>query len=384
MALLLKKAGFEKGIIVFTHKEWDYFESDTLIIEKLKSLKKKYFLGYNSGAYHKGKIISDLVDFSLGHDSFHKILNKDVINIPFYDGNFISEDFKNLNIENKYFDIAAISTPSKLKRNRELLVALSKNKQNLRALIIIVTSKYDDPVFQDQQLFELKEQIFSKEKKELITMMILSPQIAPKGLNKSVLNWFLNNTKIFYAGSDYEGGNRASKEALLSGCKIIYYKHTKSGIPLGLNKYNSIVFHKYESINKAINDGLKDYKYLKTDNESYFNFSSKFALEKITPILQKYFKDPEITDKIINHENLSVDLPAHNIDVPWHIEGEMSSDILTQDQMTIFINYLDGKIIKAKHQKARQKTSSYSNKELMIQILINIRNKFRLKINERK
>ncbi len=107
-------------------------------------------------------------------------------------------------------------------------------------------------------------------------------------------------------------------------------------------------------------------------------------MEKITPILQKYFKDPEITDKIINYENLSVDLPAHNIDVPWHIEGEMSSDILTQDQMTIFINYLDGKIIKAKHPKARQKTSSYSNKELMIQILINIRNKFRLKINERK
>ena len=342
-------------------------------------------MGYNSGAYQSEKLIPKLVDFFIGDDTFFKVLNDNVVKIPFYDGNFISREFYNLNLEKKYFDITSISTSSKLKRTRELLFALKKSKKKLKALIIIVTSKYDDSIFQDQQLFELKEQILSKEEKEFITVMILSPDMAPLGLNKSVLNWFLNNSKLFYAGSDYEGGNRSSKEAMLAGCKIIYYKHTRSGIPLGLDKKNSLAFDDYNKISEVINLGLANYKYLKTNKSSYLNFSSIFTLEKITPLLRKYFKDPEIASKIINYDNLSIDLPAHNIDVPWYIKGEMSADIKSQAQLEIFFNYIKGTFNKKENQiKLFQRQNSYSNKELFVQILINIRNKFRIKINEKK
>ena len=385
MALLLKKTGLEKGIIVFTHKEWTYFESNNFFSGKISKLKNEFFLGYNSGAYQSEKLIPKLVDFSIGDDTFFKVLNDNVVKIPFYDGNFISREFYNLNLEKKYFDITSISTSSKLKRTRELLFALKKSKKKLKALIIIVTSKYDDSIFQDQQLFELKEQILSKEEKEFITVMILSPDMAPLGLNKSVLNWFLNNSKLFYAGSDYEGGNRSSKEAMLAGCKIIYYKHTRSGIPLGLDKKNSLAFDDYNKISEVINLGLANYKYLKTNKSSYLNFSSIFTLEKITPLLRKYFKDPEIASKIINYDNLSIDLPAHNIDVPWYIKGEMSADIKSQAQLEIFFNYIKGTFNKKENQiKLFQRQNSYSNKELFVQILINIRNKFRIKINEKK
>lgn len=386
MAHLLKKPCEEKGIIIFTHKEWNFFQTNEKAYNLITSLKRKYYLGHNSGAYSKKAIIDKNVDFHLGHSSFVNVLNPEECEmIPLYDGNFISKEFKNLDYNVKYFDITAISTISKLKRNRELLFAIKKSKLKLKSLFIILTSDYDNSIFQDFELKKIRDNLFSEEEKERITFIKLSKDLAPIGLSKSSINWFLNQTKLFYAGSDFEGGNRASKEAILAGAKVIYYKYTKSGIPIGLNAENSFSFSRYDNINITIDEGLKNYKPYKTKDKDYQEFSAKYTLDKIRPFLLKYFDNPDIISKIINYDNLSVDLPAHNLVVPWYVENSMSSDLISINQIEIFLDYIEGKQLKSnlKLEKLISK-NSFSNRELLKQILINSRNKLIKLFDEKK
>ncbi len=386
MAHLLKRPCKEKGIIIFTHKEWSFFQTNEKANSLISSLKRNYYLGYNSGAYSKKTILDNNVDFHLGHSSFVNISNPEECEmIPLYDGNFISKEFRNLDYKQKYFDIASISTMSKLKRNRELLFAIKKSKIKLKSLFIILTSDFDNSIYQDFKLKKIVENLFNEEEKERITFIKLSKDLAPSGLSRSSINWFLNQTKLFYAGSDYEGGNRASKEAILAGAKVIYYKYTKSGIPIGLSRENSFSFSSYDKINETIVGALKNYKPYKTKDEDYLKFSSKYALDKIRPFALKYFDNPDIISKIINYDNLSVDLPAHNLSVPWFIKNSMSSDLMTIKQIKIFLNYIDGKKFtdKLKSEKLIS-DNSFSNKELLKQMLINYRNQIIRLFNEKK
>ena len=386
MALLFKKPCKEKGIIIFTHKEWNFFQSNENAYNLISSLKQNYYLGYNSGAYSKKTILDKNVDFHLGHPSYVNVVNcRECEMIPLYDGNFISKEFKNLDFKERYFDITAISTMSKLKRNRELLFAIKKSKLKLKSLFIILTSEYDNSIHQDFKLKKIRDDLFNEEEKERITFIKLSSDLAPRGLSKSSINWFLNQSKFFYAGSDFEGGNRASKEAILAGAKVIYYKFTKSGIPIGLNSENSLYFSSYKNINDTIDEGLKNFKAYKTKGKDYQEFSSLYTIDKIRPFLDKYFDDSDIISKIINYDNLSVDLPAHNLNVPWYIENSMSSDLMSIKQIDIFFKYLKNeKITRFLKNEKFISNNSFSNTELLKQILINIRNNIIKIFNEKK
>ena len=92
-----------------------------------------------------------------------------------------------------------------------------------------------------------------------------------------------------------------------------------------------------------------------------------------------------IRPKIINYDNLSVDLPAHNLVVPWYVENSMSSDLISINQIEIFLDYIEGKQLKSnlKLEKLISK-NSFSNRELLKQILINPRNKLIKLFDEKK
>ena len=174
---------------------------------------------------------------------------------------------------------------------------------------------------------------------------IISKNLGFKGIPQTSVNWFMNNSKFFYAGSEYEGMCRAAHEALLCGCKIIYYKHTISGIPKYLNLKNSISFSSYCNIATELEKALNDYKPITDQN--YFNeidylLSSRYAHDKLSNAFIKLyqFKGECFSGNFINYGNLSNDLPAHNQCVPWHIGG--TADILTNEQYEVFIKYING------------------------------------------
>jgi glycosyltransferase involved in cell wall biosynthesis len=243
MALILKKYSNEsKGIIIFTHKEiFPIFSSQKSIMLELK---KKYFIGVHTGNYSKEVSFPNEIDFFLSSKS---LLNEKYLDklIPICSRNFLGSEFKFQNIKNKRFDICCSNRAYKIKNTKLLLSAIKNlNKKGVfvEVLFILPKAKNENKLDFDSDIFDFYNNLFNEKEKKYITFIRLSSELDFLGINQKTISWFLNNSKIFFAGSTKEGTCKASHEALLCGCKILYKENTKSAIPDYLNDKNSRSF----------------------------------------------------------------------------------------------------------------------------------------------
>ena len=385
MSVLIKKSkSNNKGIIIFADKEWLFFTNSNLL-NRIRILKKEYFLGFNTGGYHGETKLPEEVDFVFGNEKFISFTNKKVLRLPYSDHNFISKEFFDMGVSERFYDICCVNSISKLKRTAELLKEIKKvfKVKMINCLLILTTDKLNNSTYQDLNILKLRDTIFTEEEKEYISIIYLSKKMSPGGIPKKSLNWFLNNSKLFYAGSDYEGSNRASKEALLCGCKILYYKFSRSGIPIGLNNSNSKAFDDYNNISIQIFFLLNNYSYREVSSDDIYNFSENFTSKKLFPYLKKLYEniDQDYDGKLINLNHFSNKLANHYLNVPWFIENRGSSDIDSEEQLNCFIYYLNGDISKIKSiQKYSYIKSRVSIKLKFKYFLLQIRDQLRRKL----
>jgi len=385
MAHLIKKSKLNnRGIIVFTDKEWSFFTNSNLL-NKIRSLKKKYFLGFNTGGYHGKTKLPEEVDFVFGNERFISFESDKILRLPYSDSNFVSKEFFDMGISERFYDICCVNSISKLKRTAELLKEIKKvfKLKMINCLLVLTTGKHNNSTYQDLNILKLWDYIFTEEEKNYISIIYLSKKMSRfHGIPKKSLNWFLNNSKIFYAGSDYEGANRTSKEALLAGCKILYYKYSKSGISIGLNDLNSKSFEDYNDISQEITFLLKKYKYKEVSSNDVYKFSENYTSEKLLPYFRKLHEEAgeEYDGELINLDNFSNRLASHYLNVPWYVKNSGSSDIFSDDQLNYFISYLKGNKFKfkTKHKNLNKKID-VPNKKKFKYFLLQIRDFFRRK-----
>ena len=72
-----------------------------------------------------------------------------------------------------------------------------------------------------------------------------------------------------------------------------------------------------------------------------FLLSARYSKEKLQKAFSELFKSKGelLIGDLININDLSNDLPAHNLNVPWFKSG--TADILSEDQLNIFLNYIN-------------------------------------------
>lgn len=345
MAVLLKRKYFNsKGIIIFSHKEWAFL--DKAKKDEISLLKNNYFLGFNVGGYLNKVSLSENVDFAFTDDLIANF-DRDVFKIELTDTNFLPNDFYFMKIKERYFDICAVSSTLNLKKNRDLLYAIKKlNKKGLypKLIMILTQSNSSNSIWHDNDLIKLKNELFKPNEQKYLTIILLSKELGFKGIPQHSINWFKNHSKYFYAGSEYEGTCRSSHEALICGCKIIYYRYTKSLIPKYLSPLNSFAFDSYSKLDKCIESCLSEYHQI--DDKQYFEkmdflLSARYSKEKLQKAFSELFKSKGelLIGDLININDLSNDLPAHNLNVPWFKSG--TADILSEDQLNIFLNYIN-------------------------------------------
>ena len=354
MALLLKhNINGSKGIIVFNHKEWPFLHEKHS--NELISLREKYFLGFNVGSIIKDQINYELIDFAFTYERIAKF-REGVFKIPLLDSNFLPQVFYNQKIKKKYFDICAVSSSLKLKRNIDLLDGIKKlNKRGIYPNVILIITQ-DININNTYYDIDLKNEIdirFSDEEKNNISLFYLSKKLGFKGVPQKTISWIKNNSKFFYAGSEYEGACRSSAEALICGCKIIYYKNTLSGIPRYLNEKNSYAFEYYKHLDKTLETAINEYKYTHNSREQKkidFYLSETYTNEKLYPYLKKLYdiNEEKFDGNLINTEDLSNSLPGHKLNVPWKPLNYISTDIITTKQFKIFLEYISNELIQVK------------------------------------
>jgi hypothetical protein len=214
-------------------------------------------------------------------------------------------------------------------------------------LLVIPTSLHETPENTDVDIVELYEKLFNVDERKNITMLRLSKELGYLGMSPKTINWFYNNSKLLYIGSDSEGGCRVVHEALLAGCDIIYWENHKGALKDYLDDTNSTSFDSYDNVSIALEKALNSYQYFEGKGKKYDELlSERFALEKLTPHFKELYKrNNEIFDgKLINCDNLSNRLPAHYGDVEWkNPKGHLTltSDIKTETQLISFINHLN-------------------------------------------
>ena len=337
-----------KGIIVFTHKEWPWLLNNATPV--IKDLKNQYYLGWNQGTFFGQINLPGIVDFALTSPNMMSFPdNGKTLNIPLCDRNFLLSDFKNLNIPEKYFDVIAVSRATKIKYMPDLLKNIRKcyDKGNkFQTLIVIPISEGEKltPEKYDRDIVETYNDLFTPEERKTVTLLRLSEELGYLGISPQTINWFYNNSKVLYIGSKSEGTCRVVHEALLGGCHIVYYKDHKGGLIDYLDKNNSVCYDNHDSIDIALSKAVKNYEYSKEKTDKHdFILSENHTQEKLSPYFKKLYKqNNQVYDgELINMNNLSLRLPAHYDGVPWTDNSQATTDILTIERLTNFINYLN-------------------------------------------
>lgn len=338
-----------KGIIVFTHKEWPWLLQNAQ--STLNDLKQYFFLGWNQGTYFGNIQMPPIVDFAFTSPNCLTFPdNGNTENIELLDRNFINSDFTDLGISNRHFDFICVARSIKLKNIPSFMKALRKSYDNgnrYRTLLVIPTAENETAEKYDVDIVEQYKNLFNHEERKNITMLRLSAELGFLGISPQTLNWFYNNSKVLYIGSDSEGGCRVVHEALLAGCDVLYWKHHRGALRDYLNDDNSVAFESYDDIEPHLSKVIGDWDYSEGKGSNYDELlSENYTIEKLTPYFDKlYKKHNQIFDgNLINCDNLGNRLPAHYLDVSWNHPVDPTADIKTIEQLSEFLNYLNKNI----------------------------------------
>ena len=168
-----------KGIIVFTHKEWPWLLQNAQ--STLNDLKQYFFLGWNQGTYFGNIQMPPIVDFAFTSPNCLTFPdNGNTENIELLDRNFINSDFTDLGISNRHFDFICVARSLKLKNIPSFMKALRKSYDNgnrYRTLLVIPTAENETPEKYDVDIVEQYKNLFNHEERKNITMLRLSLEV---------------------------------------------------------------------------------------------------------------------------------------------------------------------------------------------------------------
>ncbi len=348
MAHIFKKpTENNKGIIVFTHKEWPWLLKNAQ--QTLIDLKQYFYLGWNQGIYF-GNIpnMPNIVDFTFANPSVLDFPdNGNTLKIELMDRNFLTDDYKDLGLKDKFYDIICVSRAVKWKNVPSLLQGLRKlydEGKYYKTLIVIPKAENETVEHFDTDIVKKYEEMFNYEERKNITLLRISSELGFLGISPQTINWFYNNSKVLYIGSKSEGGCRVTHEALLCGCDIVYYKDHQGPMVDYLTEKNSTPFNDYNSVNLALEEAIESYEYHPTRKDKYEKLlSERYAEEKLVPYFEKLYSKNgyKFDGELINCDNLSNRLPAHYLDVPWNHPTEPTADIKSEEQLLNFITHIN-------------------------------------------
>ncbi len=336
--LLSKSKKKTKGVIVFNVDEKDFFRRK--IIEKIyrseiQDLKKKYFfLMHWSWALRNERDIPH-IDYHLASESGRFINRKKNKIVNFCNRNFIDKIFKEKKLT-KIYDVISVIRPVHFKNLKHLFKAASqiykkKIYPNFLVIFTINSDKefYNSPEFFYTDLIKDYNHFIKKEHRKHFTLLPISTFNHQYQLHKEQICNFLNLSKFFILPSFEEGANRATHEALICGCPIIYYKHVIGGASDYLNHYNSISYSSENEISKKILYALKKYKKFKLNKRKIRHLlSEEYQVPKFRKFLNDIAKKDNVKiDKGIDLSELDRKLDSHKINLPKNLRAKNSNHI---------------------------------------------------------
>ena len=371
--------GDNKGIVVFTHKEWRSFSGGRIrrnlkeiLTPKTKlvvadptgypknfldKVSEKYFIGVHFGGYQfryqldKIPFTSNYVDFALSVESTLPNLSEDIYRIPLNCRNFIPARFREADLP-KVWDFVTVGRDVTVKNYPGLFKSIKKVLEidPKATFLLIVPSQKKMKAGAVSALTELYYRTFTQAEQEQIAFLYLHPEL-DIGLNQSQLIKFYNLSKVFTLFSiqlktrffEYgEGDSRVISEALCCHLPVVCYAGMKGGGRDYLTENNSVLFDSYDQAHLALleardkfGNGIKDTPEMFTRED--------FSIEKLHTHFADFYrsKNQEYDGNLINTDHLDVRIPSHYSNVPWSVDKlQPTTDLKTKQQFEIFLEHL--------------------------------------------
>lgn len=329
----------QKGIIVFTHKEVEYFTYhqksfsklftsivknpgnlisfiESLLISKyIRVISKHYFIGVHYGWAYDYEIDHDWIDFHLSGPTTIRSKSKHVAQICYLNSsNFVSKNIYK-EVTDKYFDLISITKNTKNKNIDKLLLSVRKLydvDDRYRVIIIISSNKREDERRYYTRIYDDYYNLFSPKERERFTILKTDAEMGFQGLSSTMISFFLNRSKAFTLFSSIEGSSKVVKEALACGLPIILYDKILGGALNYLNEgINLKTFKSYEKAHLIIKEVIDNYeKYsISVPDELNYDYNLNYLHSYFSDL---YKKNGLLYDgKLINTDNLNRRLPSH-------------------------------------------------------------------------
>ena len=356
-------SGNNKGIVIFTHKEWGYFSGNKVIKrlkregriprfiyrelrppfgKKLSIISDHYYIGVHFGYFYEHIFSSKTADFIFSKESNVPNIGRSVTRVPMNSRDFTPVVFNRQDVKKKY-DVMTVGRDVKVK-NYPLLFESIKRCLTLRpstTFLLIVPSQEGVYFGVQKKLARKYYATFTRKEQEKITFLYLHPQLQ-WGLHQGQLVDFYNRSRVFTLFSECEGESRVISEALCCGLPVVTYSKLLGGGTDLLSESNSVAFESFDESHlawiKALErfpDGLLEQPEMLTRED--------FTVQSLHGYFEDlYQQNNQIYDgELVNTDHLDRRLPGHYYDVPWMTNNHApTADILNKRQFTIFCREL--------------------------------------------
>ena len=373
MAEILKHPNNQsKCIIIFTHKEIQYFTSKPKLFHRWKKipyikpneyiklnkdhnyfistineLRQHYFIGMHFGWLPELIDHIEFVDFYMGKPSMRECLPKDIFFIPLDGSCFTPKVFSKDENVPKYWDIVCISRAARFK-NLDLFLQEIRKIYDLgykyKVLLIVPTAKGENNRSHLTEIADLYYEMFSEEERDRFTLFRLSNDLALLGVSQSQLAFFYKSSKVFTLFSQLEGGSRVISEALLCGLPIVVKDDLAGGGKDFLNEENSVQFSSFDVAHKSLIEAVENYNHLNQNPETLLDsLGEEQSYELFKTYLSKLYhlNNQTFDGQLINNDRLNLRLNAHlNEGVAWSRNRFATADIVTPEQFEKFVTYV--------------------------------------------
>jgi len=367
MHIAKKKSKRSKGIIVITHKEYDFLERSFTFRKKnipkvlffplfmlrrmvfklvMDRLAKDFIVGIHWGAHSKVLNTPSWVRFHMSAPGTADINDGKFI-IPMNSANFISREMRNKSYP-KIWDIAMIAKNIKVKKIDLFMTSIREIYDaglRLKVILIVASNKFEPKNKFYSKLISDYHEMFSDDEREDFVLIKTHPYTGFKGLSTKFLSDVLNLTKVFALFSQSEGESRVIKEAQMCGLPIVCKSDLAGGGRDYLDDTNSVMFDSYLNAKDALIDAVENYESLGGKNELLESqISERETVEELESQLIILFKalNENFTGEIINTDHMDRRLPSHYVGegVFWAKGGKYRYKTTDVSDVVSFIRFL--------------------------------------------
>ena len=326
-----------KGIVVLSHQE--AYRGQDHYSDMMNRIGEKYFIGVHYGGFSNGAPYPSFASFFMGRPSVTDISRRypDAFEIPIVSANFTSTVFRKDPEVKKYWDIINVSRAAKLKKLDVFFREIKKiYDKGYKYKVLLISPKRHEDTKEDHfiDIEEVYYDMFSKEERQLFTLMRLAQNLEFKGLSKTQLSYFYQSSKCATLFSDCEGSPGVIAEALLTEIPVVMYDGQLGSGKDFLTKENSVVWRDYNNAHECLIEAVENHDQFMFDTETLASaYREDRGLEQLKLYFEKLYSlhGQDFDGELINTDDLVSRLPSHYTELPW-VDSRLYNGHMTKSE----------------------------------------------------